>query len=323
MIEIADNILLYQRSNGGWPKNWDPLRILGPEEKQEIRGQREASDTTLDNRTTYTQVDYLAAAYARTHLQHYRLAALRGIDFMLQAQGEHGGWPHAWPRTSGYSAHITFNDDVMIGVLRTMDRIAAGEPPYDFVPVSIRERAQQAAVRGRELILKLQIVVDGVPTAWAQQYDPQTLQPSKARSYELPSIVSSESVGVIRYLMEIEPPDERVIQAVKHAVAWLKRSAIHGLRIEDVPIEPPVRFEFHTARMDRVAVADPQAPPIWARYYEIETNRPFMANRDGTKVYSLAEVDLERRTGYGWYSTAPARLLDRDYPAWRTRIAAP
>ena len=37
-------------------------------------------------------------------------------------------------------------------------------------------------------------------------------------------------------------------------------------------------------------------------------------------VVSLAEVALERRTGYGWYGHWPQRLLDREYPAWRAAL---
>jgi hypothetical protein len=47
-----------------------------------------------------------------------------------------------------------------------------------------------------------------------------------------------------------------------------------------------------------------------------------MANRDGNKVYSLAEVERERRTGYGWYSGAPNALLQNDFPSWQSRMAA-
>jgi hypothetical protein len=33
--------------------------------------------------------------------------------------------------------------------------------------------------------------------------------------------------------------------------------------------------------------------------------------------YSLAEIDVERRTGYAWYGDWPHRLLTADYPAWQ------
>lgn len=319
-VEIAENLLLYQRSNGGWPKNWDPLKILTEDERRAIEEKKDAQDTTLDNRTTYTQVDYLAEAYSRSGEDRFRQAALRGIDFLLQAQGEHGGWPHAFPSTKGYNRMITFNDSVMVGVLRTFQKIASGKPPYEFVPENKRSASESALGRGIDLILKLQIESDGAATAWAQQYDPETLQPVKARSYELPSIASSESVGVVRFLMDLPDPNQEVIESIESAIAWFQDSAIRGLRIEKVPLESPIRYEFHTADFDRIEVADPSAPPIWARFYELDTNRPFMANRDGTKVYRLADVHHERRTGYGWYTYAPQALIEKAYPAWRERI---
>lgn len=316
---IAENICRHQRDTGGWPKNWDPLRRLAADELARLEADRGKLDSTLDNRTSYPQVQFLAAAYQLTGELRFREAAVRGIEYLLAAQGTHGGWPHAYPDRSGYNAYITFNDAVTVGVLETLTRIADSEPVYAFVPEPLRERVAEAVAAGQACLLRLQLVVDGVPTAWAQQYDPQTLVPVTARTYELPGIAAAESVGVVRYLMSLPDPSAEVIESVEHAVAWFRSTAIHGKRIEQVPIEP-VQFRYHTARWDRVEVDDPDAPPIWARFYDLESNRPFMANRDGTKVYRLADVELERRTGYGWYTGAPGSLLEEDYPAWKARF---
>ncbi len=315
---IAHNILLHQRANGGWPCNWDPLRILSEEEAAQLRAEKGKQDTSFDNRATYPQVEYLAHAFARTGDAAFRDGALRGIEFILEAQHPCGGWPHSYPDRSNYRPHITFMDDVTVGVLRTLRRLASGEAPNDFIASDLRARIVAAVEKGDACILRLQVMVDGAPTVWAGQYDHETLQPTKARAYELPALVSAESVRVVRYLMSIEPPTPEIIRAVEAAAAWFERSRIYGLRIERIPIAP-IRYNHHTATTDVIAVEDPDAPPIWARFYEIETNRPFMANRDGRKVYSLAEVHHERRTGYGWYTGAPAALLEKDYPAWRRR----
>jgi len=321
IVAIADNVLLHQRSNGGWRSNWDPLRILSEEEVQEVLADRAREDTTLDNRATYPHIEYLAHAYNQTGDTRYRDAALRGLDFIFEAECEPGGWPHSYPNTRGYRGHITFMDDVTTGVLHTLRKAADGLEPFAFLPDDIREQAAGAVARGDALILRLQIIVDGTPTAWGGQYDRDSLEPAQGRAYELPSIVSAESVGVVRYLMSIEPPTPGIVRAIDHAIAWYERSAIHGIRIESIPIEP-IRYDHHTATTDRIVVEDPDAPPIWARFYEIDTNRPFMANRDGIKVYSLAEVHHERRTGYGWYTLSPAGLVHRQYPAWRARWEA-
>ena len=139
------------------------------------------------------------------------------------------------------------------------------------------------------------------------------------RSYELPALVSDESVFVVEYLMSIPAPSQAVTRAVDSAVAWFERSKITGIRLETVSAEP-VRYKYHTSREDVRVVEDPSAPVVWARFYEIETNRPFMANRDGKKVYSLAEVERERRTGYRWYGEFAKQLLAHDYPEWRRRL---
>lgn len=319
VARIADNLLLYQRANGGWAPNNDPLRILNDEERTAIEAERWREDSSFDNRTTYTQVDYLAAAFGRTGDARYRDAALRGIEFILKAQHENGGFPHSYPNKNGYRPHITIVDDVMSGVLGTLRRIAESHAAYAFVEDPLRARVKEALARGDACLLKLQVRVGDQLTGWASQYDEHTLAPTTGRSFELPGLISSESAGVLRYLMSIDPPSDEVRTAIEAGVAWLARSEIKGLRIDRVPAET-IRYPHHTSRHDVIVVADPEAPPIWGRFYEIDTNRPFMANRDGRKVYQLSEVDRERRTGYSWYSGAPKRLLDVDYPAWKARV---
>ena len=316
--EIADNLLRYQRTGGGWPPNFDPLRILGDDEIEQLADDRDREDASLDNRATYPEVDYLAEAFARTGDARYRDAALRGIEYLLDAQYENGGWPHSYPRSDGYRKHVTIVDDVTTGVLTTLRRVAAGSGAFEFVDVPLRSRVAEAVRRGDACLLELQVEVDGRLTGWASQYDHQTLRPTTGRSFELPALVSNESVGVLRYLMRIDEPTPEVRRAVRAGAAWLQRSKIKGLRLKRVPAEP-VRYKFHTSTDDVVVVADPSAPPLWARFYEIETNRPFMANRDGKKVYQLADVARERRTGYSWYGTYAQELLEKEYPAWKNK----
>jgi len=67
-------------------------------------------------------------------------------------------------------------------------------------------------------------------------------------------------------------------------------------------------------------IKDPDAGPLWARFYEIGTNRPLFVGRDSVIRYDVMEIDAERRNNYGWYSSEPAGLLSREYPAWRKRL---
>ena len=49
LIGIADNILLFQKSNGGWPKNYDMQAILNDEQKSAILKSKGELNTTFDN----------------------------------------------------------------------------------------------------------------------------------------------------------------------------------------------------------------------------------------------------------------------------------
>ena len=61
--------------------------------------------------------------------------------------------------------------------------------------------------------------------------------------------------------------------------------------------------------MNRVVVHDPAAPTLWARFYEIGTNRPIFSGRDGIIRYSLADIELERRMNYSWLGPYATDLL--------------
>ncbi|ATC65665.1 pectate lyase [Nibricoccus aquaticus] len=316
---IADNILFYQRANGGWRENEDPLRILSDAEKTQIVADRAKTDTSFDNRNTWPQIEYLAGAYGLTGDTRYRDAAFRGLDFTFAAQHASGGFPHSFPSQDGYRPYLTFADDVLPDLLRTFRKIASGQKPFDFIDEARRQRAAEAFARGDACILRLQIRQNGAPTVWAGQYHHLTLEPSGARAFELPALVSRESVAVVRYLMSIENPSPEIITAVEGAAAWFARVQLSGLRLETFDADP-VKYTWHTSTTDRRTVPDPAAPPLWARFYDLETSQPFLANRDGQRVQTLAEVQRERRSGYDWYGTWPADLLSIDYPAWKARL---
>jgi PelA/Pel-15E family pectate lyase len=76
-------------------------------------------------------------------------------------------------------------------------------------------------------------------------------------------------------------------------------------------------------KKDRHAVADPSAPVIWARFYELGTNRPIFIGRDEVIRYDFNAIERERRTGYAYFGVWPAKLLAVDYPRWRARNHRP
>ena len=310
---VADNLLLYQRAAGGWPKNIDMAAPLSEKEKAALVRQKGDGEATIDNGATYTQLQFLARVHAASKQERHRDAFTKGLDYLLAAQYENGGWPQYFPLRKGYYTHITYNDDAMAGVLGLLRDVARARPPYAFVDDARRAKSERAVERGVECILKTQVLVGGKRTAWGAQHDEVTLAPAPARKFEPVSLASKESVGIVRFLMGFEHRDARVSVAIESAVEWFKSAQLGGIRwVEKRDATRPGGF-------DRTLVRDRNAPPLWARFYEIGTNRPVFEGRDGVVRYSVSEIEPERRNGYGWYTDEPLRLLEKDYPAWQKR----
>lgn len=313
-VRIADNVLLHQRSCGGWPKNIDMAAGLTAADRARLTGERSRNDAGIDNGATITQLRYLARVASATSEARIETGFLRGLDYLLDGQYPNGGWPQFFPNPRGYSAHITFNDNAMVNVLTLLQDITRERPGFGFLPPDRRDRCREAIARGVDCILRCQVVVGGQRTVWCAQHDERTLAPASARSYEKISLSGSESVGIVRFLMSLEEPSPAVRQSIEAAVAWFTKARLDGIRQVQEP-DPSLPRGY-----DKVVVADPAAPPLWARFHEIGTNRPIFCGRDGVIKDTLAEIEHERRVGYSWYTDAPADLLARDHPAWQRRV---
>jgi len=130
-----------------------------------------------------------------------------------------------------------------------------------------KQAYRDSARKGGDFILLSQLPAP--QAGWAQQYS-HDLKPSWARSFEPPAVCSAVTVHNIRTLVEVylRTRDEKYLKPIPAAVDWLKRS--------------------------------PLKPGLWARMYELKTNRPIYGDRDGKIHYTLAEISEERRSGYSW-----------------------
>lgn len=313
--EIVENILLFQREDGGWPKDYDMTAILTPEQREKVVATRANHDSSYDNGNLHSQVDYLARAYAQHPDVRMREATEKGLDFMLQSQYAHGGFPQRYPNAKSFHAHITLNDGAMIGIMRVLRSVGKSQPHFAWLDDDRRTRARDAVRKAVECLLLCQIQVESNRTGWCQQHDENNFQARPARTFELASLCPQETTEVVCFLMEQDELRPTDLAAMDSAIDWLKTVRIAGLRLERVAAEE-VTFLRHKANFDVVAVIDPIARPIWARHYEIGTNRPIFAGRDGIKKYDLSEIERERRTGTVWYGHWPEKLL-KDYAAWR------
>lgn len=306
---IANSVLQYQSMEGGFPKNTD---LASPP-----TGPLAANvANTIDNDGTTLPMQFLARvieARGQADTLAYRTAFLKAFDYLLASQSANGGFPQYYPLRGGYYDHITYNDDAMVRVLTLLRAISADGSQYAFVDPERKARAAEAVTRGIELILKTQIVQHGKPTVWCAQHDQVTLAPAWARRFEPPSLSGYESAGLVRFLMAIPEPDPRVVAAIEGAVAWYRETAIPHVRIDNTPDAD--------GQPDRRIVSDPASGPLWARFYELGTNRPIFLGRESIVRYDFAEIERERRAGYNYYGDWGTRLIEVDYPAWRERLA--
>lgn len=314
-IRIGNNVLLYQHTTGGWPKNENMSRRLDNKELRQVMKQKKnADESTIDNHATTTEIVFLARLYGSTGMEKYRKAVERGLNYIFEAQYDNGGWPQFYPRNYGYYTHITYNDEAMVNVLKMMRDVSMGEKPFAFLPDSVREKANAALYKGIDCILKTQVRRNGKLTVWCAQHDEKTLQPAPARAYELVSLSGSESAGIVLFLMSLPDPSQEVKNSIEGAVEWFGDSKITGLKKE--------YFTDEEGRPDYRMVAceqdDNPCDVLWARFYNIEDNRPFFCDRDGVKKYDISEIGHERRNGYSWYVTAGSQVLEQ-YKDWKEK----
>ena len=121
-----------------------------------------------------------------------------------------------------------------------------------------------AALKGADFIIATQAT--GNQAGWAAQYD-RNLQPAPARAYEPAALDSSVTADNVQTLLEVYlvTGDAKYLTPIVPALQWLEQVKL--------------------------------GPDLWARFYELGTNRPIYAKKDGTIVYSLAETD---KTDYLW-----------------------
>lgn len=307
-LKIADNILLYQTDAGAWEKNVNlAVKPSSEEYLQELKNGGKAN--TIDNGATTTPMRYIAKMVYATGDEKYKESFLRGVDYLLAAQYPNGGWPQFFPlREAGYYSHITYNDNAMMSVMFLLRSISKGEAPYNFIDSKRRNAAKEALKKGMNCILLTQIEVNGKLTAWCAQYDQITLEPAWARAYEPPSLSGSESVRIVQFLMEIENPNEEIEEAIHAAIKWFETAKITGIRYK--------RGRSSDGKFDAWIEEDPDASPIWARFYDIETNKAIFLGRDSEIHYAFNKIERERRTGYAYYGRWPEKLLNQEYPAW-------
>lgn len=144
---VAANVVLYQRTARGWPKNIDMARVLSADERASVTGEKTLADSTMDNGATTTQICLLARAFSATRGEMRRTAAMAGLRYLLEAQYPNGGWPQGLPLEADYPRYLTFDDGVMVRALQLMRDVSGGVQDFSFVGVGTKGRARRAFER--------------------------------------------------------------------------------------------------------------------------------------------------------------------------------
>ncbi|MFY7964291.1 MAG: pectate lyase, partial [Chitinophagaceae bacterium] len=284
---VADNMLLFQRNYGGWPKHYkeekvDYKREYTAVEKATIQDESNRNDATIDNEATIKEIRYLLKAYKQTKEKKYLTAVENGIKYLLKMQYKNGGFPQFYPDLSSYRHYITYNDWAMVNALNILYDVSKRINGYQVVDSILVKPSKIAVEKGVDCILKTQVKVKGKLTAWCQQHNEKTLKPAPARKFELISLSGAETVGIVKFLMKQDNQSKQVKTAIEAAIDWLNKSKIVGYKYEDI-----VDSTLPKGR-DRIII--PEAGNVlWARFYDIETNEPFFCGRDGIKRKNVSE----------------------------------
>lgn len=251
-------------------------------------GDSRRNTSTYDDDNTQSALRFLlafvAAARAAPDPRDAVIAEAldHGLRRLMEAQYPNGGWPQRWDGRPRRDAEFPV-------LAATIPREYPREQPatgyYDHYTLNDdtqrdviltlleahrrtgRAEYREAARRGADFLMRAQLPQP--QPGWAQQYN-AAMEPAWARAFEPPGITSRESAGAMRLLADlaVELGDERYLRRLPEAIDWFRRSEI--------------------------------APGRWARLYELGTNRPIYGDRDKRIHYTLAELSVERRTGYGW-----------------------
>ena len=125
-------------------------------------------------------------------------------------------------------------------------------------------RYLESAKKCGDFIIASQLPVP--QSGWAQQYEHE-MRPAPARWFEPAACCSLVTIRNIRTLIELylETGEGKYLRPIPAALDWLDRSKLRE--------------------------------NLWARFYELETNRPIYVTSDRKVVYEQVHL----RPGYGWF----------------------
>jgi len=254
-IAIANNLMLMQRTSGGWPRgtgqggsnSWNPADIGAIDPATLHHVQRFNTDAYFGRGITSNETRFMLTMYEATRIDAFRESAIGGLNAIFNAQVANGGWRYNVDPVTSYHGAISFNDDAYTYIMELLLDVKQGRfPAFIDAEPELHGRAATSFDRGLEALLDMQIWSEQqqMLTGWAQHHngrqilpnlfpqflptDPNdnTVLPTFGREFEPPSIAGWESIDVILFLMDLDSDDltedqwERVQHAIHSSVAF-------------------------------------------------------------------------------------------------------
>ena len=284
---IADRVVEWQSSAGAWTKGIDYSRPPAGGEPADVW-----SRGTFDNEATSAELRFLARVIAANDPERarpWRAAFLRGLAYVFDSQYPNGGFPQVYPLAGSYHDAITYNDSAMLRALAILRDVAERKAGLRVRAGGAKGRGREAPAAGRRLHPRHPDQDSGRPAHGvvpaARCADGTAL---RGRNFEPIAASASESASICQFLISLPEATPAVSSALDDAIAWFERVALHDV-------------EWHRPNVSgNGLIAVPGAAPLWARFYEIGTDKPIFGDRDRTIHYNVTELSSERRLGYQW-----------------------
>ena len=254
-------------------------------------GKMVESESTFQSGMYVSYVKIIINDFILTKRADLLLSIQKIIDFVLSISQKYknGGIPLYFPETNknennAYKYNISMKNGNYINYLRLLEIILNATEIHDQISYKLEE-LQEAYNKSLNLLLKLQISVDGIKTIWAQYYDIETLDLIEGDDNEPIGLVSLESAQILLYLMDFDNPTKNMRNAIIGGCEWFKNNKIIGwIQSYDKKSfnpEDPIELTENQNLLEPYKYTPfPSKKFLHARYYDIETAKPIFKEKN-------------------------------------------
>lgn len=254
---------------------------------------------SFDDNQTQSAVSFLMALDQVIDDDRLSAATRRGVEMMITAQLDNGGWPHQYPEQGNYYDYATFNDAGINDCIRVMIEAYQFHPDNQAIEKSLRR-----AVR----FMTISQLPPPQP-GWAQQYN-EFLQPAWARAFEPPSVCPAVTIRNINTLIDLYLVfgEETMLESIPDALRWLRDIRMENgkwARFVELGTNKALYYDRGRIRMDSVAELHPERSTGYA--YETDLELPLETvskryekalelGRNGLRKYENPDLSNEEVT---------------------------